>query len=101
MAVASGDDMLRCAQDDRYRRQPLSVRIASRPGAPLVAAYLRRISASERAWYFCGSCDHAAPASDVSKLFWPAAMAAALAVDHGRNRPATSSFRTGIKVGAR
>ena len=27
-------------------------------------------------------------------------MAAALAVDHGRNRPATSSFRSGISVGA-
>ena len=70
------------------------------PGASFAAAYLRRISASERAWYFCGSCDHAAPPSVIAKLLSPRPIAAALAADHGRNSAPTSSLSSGIRVGA-
>src|ERR1700730_14390058 len=96
------DAVLRAAPQGevKYGRQPLSLRIVSSPRAPFAVAYLRRISASERAWYFCGSCDHDAPPRVISKLLSPRSMAAALATVHGRNSAATSSFRSDIRVGA-
>src|SRR5260370_24361897 len=97
------DAVLRTATQGevKYGRQPVSLRIVSSPGAPFAATYLRRISASERAWSFCGSCDHGAPPKVVSKLFSPRSMAIALATVHGRNSAPTSSFRSRITVRAR
>jgi uncharacterized membrane protein YfcA len=76
-----------CGKDQAsQRRQPAVARISSRPAVPLAAVYLRRISASERAWYFCGSCDQDLPPSMTSKLLSPLSMAAELAADQGRKR---------------
>ena len=61
---------------------------------------MRRSSASERAWYFCGSWVQVVLPSRVSKRLSPRPMAAALATDQGRNSAPTSSFRSGIRVDA-
>src|SRR5687768_15853921 len=73
--------------------------MSSRP-AFLAAAYLARISCKERAWYFCGSWLHSAPAKLVVKVLSPLAIASALAADHGRNSRPISSVSKGIRPAA-